>query len=322
MATRPPTRPDPVIAYSVVIPVHNKQPHLARCLDSVLAQKRNDIEVIAVDDASTDGGRKILERFQSQLPLRILQRSSPGPGGYAARNLAAAHARSDWLAFLDADDAWEPGYLGELDALREAFPEAVIIGTGYRIIDPDRATTHRFTRENHHGGRRWIGLGGFLDSYLHSGGCFQTSATAVHRQALLQAGSFPQDTTRQGGDVDTWLRCMLTGAGGAWSPHAGMRYHRDAVNQVTANPENLLQPHPVALTAAAWLDRVAHPQSRRALRRFGNKKGLKRARDAASAGVYDPSLVMDLHRMSGIYWLHRLLLPLSNRWSRGKRLAR
>ncbi|ABM61574.1 glycosyltransferase family 2 protein [Halorhodospira halophila] len=309
------------ISYTVVVPVYNKAPHLARCLDSILQQQRQDLEVIAVNDASTDSSLTVLEDYQHNLPIRIFSRDQPGPGGYAARNLAIANARSEWIAFLDADDTWEKGYLTELDALRRRFPEADIIGTGYRIIDPETQHDHRFTRLNRSGDQRWISLNNFIDSYLNRGGCFQTSATAARRSTLLAAGGFPEKTARQGGDVDTWLRCMLVGTGGAWSPSVKMRYHRDAVNQVTANPDNLRQPHPVATTAASYAQALHDRQQKRLLRRLGNKKGLKRARDAAAAGLYDYILVAELNRFDAVYWLHRALLPVKNIVAKGHRFV-
>src|SRR5690606_7754713 len=96
--------------FSVIIPVHNKAPHLNRSINSVLNQTFLEFELILINDASTDGSMKILESY-SDPRIRLLERSTPGPGGYAARNLGIQTAKFKWISFLDADDAWEIDYL-------------------------------------------------------------------------------------------------------------------------------------------------------------------------------------------------------------------
>src|SRR5262245_35254253 len=96
--------------FAVVVPLYNKRPHIARTLDSIFAQTEAPAEIFVVDDASTDGGLDEVVRL-SDARLKILRRSEPGPGGYAARNMAVLRAQSDWIAFLDADDAWAPDHL-------------------------------------------------------------------------------------------------------------------------------------------------------------------------------------------------------------------
>ncbi|MBK1733894.1 hypothetical protein CKO15_01080 [Halorhodospira abdelmalekii] len=304
--------------FTVIIPVHNKRPHLVRCLESLRAQTEVPWEAIAVDDASDDGSIEILQDYSRQLPLRLFSRSTPGPGGYAARNLAIAHARGEWLTFLDADDAWEPGYLAEIARLQHLFPQAAVLGTGYRLIDSDHEQINRFTRnvsrQEEAPAARLIDVPTFLESYIYAGGCFQTSATAVRRDILLQAGGFPEGRARQGGDVDTWLRCMLLARCGAWSPSIRVRYHRDATNRVTADPANLHDPHPVAVTVTQWLTRLEDSSERDLLRRFGAKKGLKRMRDAARAGIMNRRILSTLTLAGTRGWLQLVLLLPTFLW--------
>jgi len=92
---------------SVVIPVYNGVRHLGDALASVLAQTRPAQEVIVVDDGSTDGSAVLLrDRFPT---VRCLRQDNAGAG--AARNRGVAAATGDFLAFLDADDLWEPDKL-------------------------------------------------------------------------------------------------------------------------------------------------------------------------------------------------------------------
>jgi hypothetical protein len=90
--------------FSVVIPSYNRKEVIAATLDSVLAANSDDIEVIVVDDGSTDGTLELLANYERY--ITILRQPNAGPG--AARNLGAKHARGDYLAFLDSDDLWFP----------------------------------------------------------------------------------------------------------------------------------------------------------------------------------------------------------------------
>ena len=89
---------------SVIVPVFNKAPYLAACLDSILGQTLQNIEVICVDDASTDGSAEMLARYADLDPrVRVISASTnrgPGP----RRNLGIAAARSPYVQFTDADD--------------------------------------------------------------------------------------------------------------------------------------------------------------------------------------------------------------------------
>ncbi|MDN5893833.1 MAG: glycosyltransferase, partial [Nocardioides sp.] len=92
---------------SVVIPAYNVEAYLGECLDSLLAQKFTDLEVIVVDDGSTDGTHSVASAFARQdLRITVLHQSNSGQG--IARNLGVEHARGEFLAFIDADDTVPP----------------------------------------------------------------------------------------------------------------------------------------------------------------------------------------------------------------------
>ena len=92
---------EPVL--SVVVPVYNVGHYLEECLDSLLGQSLVELEVIAVDDGSTDGSAAILrKRAASDRRLRVLTQANAGQG--AARNRAVAEARGEFVTFCDGDD--------------------------------------------------------------------------------------------------------------------------------------------------------------------------------------------------------------------------
>lgn len=90
---------------SVVIPVYNVKPYLERCLRSVLRQTHKDLEIIMVDDGSTDGSGELAESLKSLSPcIQVVHQENQGLSG--ARNTGLRHASGDYVVFLDSDDEW------------------------------------------------------------------------------------------------------------------------------------------------------------------------------------------------------------------------
>lgn len=89
---------------SVIIPAYNAERFIRESVDSALAQTHRDVEVIVVDDSSTDDTQQILRQYGSRIKV-LHQRNA---GAATARNTGAKIATGDWLALLDADDLWEP----------------------------------------------------------------------------------------------------------------------------------------------------------------------------------------------------------------------
>ena len=103
---------------SVVIPVYNIERHLRQCLDSVAGQTLEDIEIICVDDGSTDASPQILAEYAARdSRFRIITQANAGPG--AARNAGLRRADGELLIFLDSDDWFEPDFLGKMAARAE-----------------------------------------------------------------------------------------------------------------------------------------------------------------------------------------------------------
>jgi glycosyltransferase involved in cell wall biosynthesis len=109
-----------VIRVSVIVPAYNAQPFIEPAVASALRQTEQRIEVIVIDDASTDATADIVSGMRAQdARVRLLQNpTNLGPG--AARNRGLAAARGSWIALLDADDLFEPQRLARLLAIGEA----------------------------------------------------------------------------------------------------------------------------------------------------------------------------------------------------------
>jgi glycosyltransferase involved in cell wall biosynthesis len=123
-----------MFAVTVIIPAYDSSHFIANAIDSVLAQTFAPFEVIVIDDGSRDGTAKFVsDRYGSQVRLV----SQPNAGPSAARNAGLAIARGNWVAFLDADDAWMPDKLqSQMEALRSD-PTAVMSVAGCLKVAAD-----------------------------------------------------------------------------------------------------------------------------------------------------------------------------------------
>ena len=150
--------------FSVIIPLYNKAPYIRKALESVLAQTYTDYELIIIDDGSTDGSFAIAKQFIDErlkikgsedevrgygLKVKGEENSGAETNGYklspinyklirqansgvsAARNAGVAQAHAEYLAFLDADDWWEPTYLERMAQLIADYPDAGLYASNY-----------------------------------------------------------------------------------------------------------------------------------------------------------------------------------------------
>jgi len=113
---------------SVIVPVFNEERLLPEGIACIRRQRDAHVEIVAVDDGSTDGTPQLLERLRRErgAPLRIVRQDNAGPG--AARNAGADAAHGEILAFLDADDLWSAGWLRSVRTQLEADPGALVLG--------------------------------------------------------------------------------------------------------------------------------------------------------------------------------------------------
>lgn len=130
MAT--PQHATPVPAVSVILPVYDRCHTVGAAIDSVLGQSWRDLELIVVDDASSDAIADLMAGI-SDRRVRFLRRPANG-GAAAARNTGLAHARGAFIAFQDSDDLWLPGKLALQMRLLGAQPNDVGVVVGQKIL--------------------------------------------------------------------------------------------------------------------------------------------------------------------------------------------
>ena len=220
---------------SVVIPLYNKEKYIVRAVESALSQGAAVCEVIVVDDGSTDNGPAQLSALEDAR-VRIVRRANGGVS--AARNTGIEGASGDFIAFLDADDAWLPGFVGELLALMQAFPQACLYATSYVRVWPDGKRENVYLPESlSH--RKCQLVGDPFRSWSRSA-FFFTSSLCARRDVLLEQHiRFPVGES-QGEDQDVIFRLLEAGEL-AFSRKALAEYSQAVPNSLSSiQPEKML----------------------------------------------------------------------------------
>ena len=175
---------------SVVIPAYNHVRYIGECVDSVLSQDHPAIEVIVVDDGSTDGTLERLQGYGTRITLLRQQ----GGRQARARNLALGVARGELIAFLDSDDRYRPG---RIRAAAQAFrddPSAALVWSDYRRIDAEGRLLE-VCRWQGHGHGHENGDGGFARELI-AGNPICNATTTVRRSVLDEIGGFDERVPR------------------------------------------------------------------------------------------------------------------------------
>jgi glycosyltransferase involved in cell wall biosynthesis len=216
---------------SVVIPAYNASHHVGPAIESVLAQTYPYVEVVVVDDGSTDDTAAVLERFGRD--VIVVRTTNAGPG--AARNVGLRHARGDRVAFLDSDDLWAPRRLERCIEQLDERPEIDFVTTDAALIVDDVVTAQRF-------------YGDLVDPRFpepdeqlqmmvdHN---FLFVSVVANRHAVDAVGGFDENRALMSSeDYDLWMRLLLAGARAALirEPLASYRLRSDSLSANT--PEN------------------------------------------------------------------------------------
>ncbi|MDO6761921.1 glycosyltransferase family 2 protein [Agarivorans sp. 1_MG-2023] len=207
-----PTKPNPVC--SVIIPSYNCLNYLKQALASVEEQRVDNLEIIVVDDNSSDGTWQWLQQYQHSHPhLRSIKLSGNGPA--YARNIAIKQANAPLIAFLDADDIWLEGKLQRQIDYHQQHPELSFSFTDYRHVSEqgeDRGTCFEFWPSYHHLGQQKKSYQFQINAAakLFAENVVGTSTVLASKEALLSCFSFDEHLP-SAEDWDLWLKLALTG---------------------------------------------------------------------------------------------------------------
>ena len=193
---------------SVVVPLYNKAAFVHRTLDSVLTQSEPDLEVLVVDDGSTDDGPALVaERALTEPRLRLVRQPNAGPG--AARNHGLQLARGQYVTFLDADDAWRSGFLATAIAALDAEPAAATYTCTYYDYPGGVSSRSMWERRGLEAGL-WRATPATPPLLFAHTLAFLSPCTTVARRAIVvEYGGFFEQHCRFGEDAFLWLQVLL-----------------------------------------------------------------------------------------------------------------
>ena len=190
---------------SVVIPCFNASRYIATAIRSVLDQQWPDLEIVVVDDGSTDGSADLVATTFPQ--VRLIRQANAGAA--EARNRGIREARGTWIAFIDADDFWLPGKLLAQAELARSDPTARIVYAAWQVWQGETpspsAADQAALLADAGDPARWAGPSGWIYPDLLLDCALWTSTVVAHRSLFDEIGVF--DTgLRVGEDYDLWLR--------------------------------------------------------------------------------------------------------------------
>ncbi|HEY3348967.1 MAG TPA: glycosyltransferase family A protein [Thermoanaerobaculia bacterium] len=261
--------PRPPRTYSVVIPAFKAGRTLGDAVRSALAQVPAPLEVVVVDDGSADGTRAVAEGFGAA--VRVF--TGPNAGPSSARNRGVGEARGSWIAFLDADDLFEPGYLAAAEEHLAANPDVGLLCFGVRVYEDGQRTAHVIHKKTP--GPSYTTAG------LLEGDVGTICTPLVARDVFLAAGGF-DETLRGNEDCHLWLRLSRATALHQ-DPRVLLLYRRHEGNSsgdVLANARESVR--------SLELLEASHPEFagefRRPMRRLVGKENLRLGRELLVRG--------------------------------------
>jgi GT2 family glycosyltransferase len=244
---------------SVVIPTFNRAHLLGRTIESVLAQTYPHVELVVVDDGSTDGTADVIARAHGRDPrIRYFRKENGGPA--SARNLGFREARGAYVALLDSDDTWAPWKLSLQIRCMERNPDLGMTWTDMEMVDPEGRTVDPAYLRHMYASYRWFDdaqlftravplreiapdladvVGGAM---LRTGTIFpqivmgnlvHTSTTVLRRDRLERVRGFDESLRYSGEDYDFHLRTCREGPVGLLDL-ATIRYQQGLPDRLTA----------------------------------------------------------------------------------------
>jgi len=196
---------------SVIIPVYNGERYLAQTIESALAQTYQPIEIIVIDDGSTDGSAEVVKRFPS---VRYQFQTNRGIGG--ARNRGVELATGDFLAFLDGDDLWSPSKLTRQMDTFEAEPALdMVFGHVKQFYSPELGESIKAKLR-------------YNDEIIPG---YHAGSMLIKREAFLRVGWF-DTTVRVGEFIDWYSRTAEKNLKGLMLPDIVMQRRLHTTNTV------------------------------------------------------------------------------------------
>jgi len=220
---------------SVVTPTYNRAPLLPRAVQSVLAQDYLDLELLVIDDGSTDDTPSVMARLAD--PRLRYTRFEVNRGCGAAKSEGVARARGELVAFLDSDDCWKPGKLARVVAAFARHPEMDLAFSDYEDINYIQGTREtgfvgselafRALRTAPLGDGWWVIEAGVPQALMQMNFVGTPSVVVMRRSVFERAGSFRPDLNGPD-DLEMWWRAALVGSRFAYTTDVLVERHKDS----------------------------------------------------------------------------------------------
>ncbi|AFU99807.1 glycosyltransferase family 2 protein [Simiduia agarivorans] len=274
------------VEFSVVIPLYNKRDNIIETLSSVVQQTYAPLEVLVIDDGSTDGSAEIvMHAMETNAEMACVRLVGKANGGVSsARNLGIQLASGNMVAFMDADDSWEAHFLEEVAMLAQRYPNAVAYATNYQkrlnashYVDPKIRGLECKTKPHL--------MNNYFEICAQGDLPFMTSSIAVPKAVLAAVGGFPEGEP-MGEDQDMWSRLAMQGQI-AYSPRVLAFYHLDAFDRACVrNVPKQECPFSLRLMEQVNNGRIPSERAERVLR-YTATHLLHLARENIRAGDFD-----------------------------------
>jgi glycosyltransferase involved in cell wall biosynthesis len=188
---------------SVIIPVYNSELYLEESIRSVLAQTYQPLEILIINDGSTDGSESVARKFTQQT-IYLYQSNQ---GAAAARNRGIKKSSGEFLAFLDADDLWESDKIAkQMDILEQEANLDMVFGNVFQFISEDTKSVSRARLDE-------------ADQILPG---YVPGTILIRKKAFLKVGLF-STAWKVGEFIDWYLKAMETGLNPVMLPDIVMR---------------------------------------------------------------------------------------------------
>jgi len=277
---------------SIITPAYNAERFIAETLASARTQTYGNLEIIVVDDGSTDGTQSVVEGIAA-VDRRVQLLRQPNRGVAAARNLGIERARGEFIAPLDADDIWHPEKIArQVAAMREGGAKVGMVYTWSVRIDETRHTLTRPSNVPDYKGNVYPFL--VLYNFVGNG-----STPLLRRSAVLEVGGYDQSLRARGGEgcEDQLLYLILAERYEAALVPAFLVGYRMSTSNMSNNTRQMSRGHDLVIEAV----RARHPELPLRLFRWSNsltrfflsRQSMRRRRMGSAALFLARSLASD-----------------------------